>query len=414
MDADCDDIMSARILFDEMSDRRVILWSSMIGGLMRCDEAQDVAMMTGKRTCRDTAVFETFPPFFSSAHHLFSFAKTKNPKKMREIEKESKMSSPPPLPLQTGAGYENRANVCYLNAVLQCFTHTVPFVERIRAIFPDHRILCHHQRDLQCFTHTVPFVERICAIFSSCQRQRGEMSFCSICALHRLIKKSYLGSVVSTDDFSKNVSEFPLELNLQPFHGGTRENKVKATEEMLYNLYVVVVHIGSCGSGHYISYVRLSPNRWCQFNDAKVSEVSKDEVLKKEAYIVFYTRESVSGAKLSADNTEADFEGPVWDTYPPSPKMSDSGQSSASSRNRLNVQDQSFGVTLEEEGRQECKTIRMSLIATWERKTGLNIDNIRCNRIPSTPRLAKIPQIHAGQWAVFSTVNVYDMFVSRR
>ncbi|KAK1274246.1 hypothetical protein QJS04_geneDACA012138 [Acorus gramineus] len=60
----------------------------------------------------------------------------------------------------------------------------------------------------------------------------------------------------------------------------------------------------------------------------QVSEVSKDEVLKKEAYIVFYTRESVSGAKLSADNTEADFEGPVWDTYPPSPKMSDSGQSS--------------------------------------------------------------------------------------
>ncbi|KAK1324659.1 Ubiquitin carboxyl-terminal hydrolase 20 [Acorus calamus] len=304
----------------------------------------------------------------------------------------------PPLP--TGAGYINLGNTCYMNSVLQCFTHTVPFVERLSSILSDH------------------------------QMSSGTVDFCSICALHKLVKKSIAcsGSIVSPNEFSRNLTalrptfksfnqedahefllgllenlksrgslngasenlvapifegrlnhqvlcsgcgyltatpellrglslaidksdslldalkffmiverlegltcdkckmtvskekwytfdqaplvvsfhlkrfsiesndiqkidkfvEFPLELNLQPFHGGTQENK----EEMLYNLYAVVVHIGSCGSGHYISYVRPSPGSWYQLNDSEVSQVSEEEVLKQNAYILFYIRQN--------------------------------------------------------------------------------------------------------------------------
>ncbi|KAK1278981.1 Ubiquitin carboxyl-terminal hydrolase 21 [Acorus gramineus] len=297
-----------------------------------------------------------------------------------------------------------------MNSVLQCITHTVPFVERLSSILSDHQMSC----------------------------QSGRVDFCSICALHKLVKRSIAcsGSIVSPNEFSRNLTalrptfksfnqedahefligllenlkscgslngasenlvapifegslnhqmlcsgcghgsatpeplhglslaidksdslldalkffmiverlegltcdeckmtvakdkwytfdeaplvvsfhlkrfstesnniqkidkfvEFPLELNLQPFHGGTQENKEKKKitlqEEILYNLYAVVVHIGSCGSGHYISYVRPSPGLWYQLNDSEVSQVSAEEVLKQNAYLLFYIRQT--------------------------------------------------------------------------------------------------------------------------
>ncbi|XP_044467196.1 ubiquitin carboxyl-terminal hydrolase 21-like isoform X2 [Mangifera indica] len=35
-------------------------------------------------------------------------------------------------PTGVGAGLENLGNTCFINAILQCFTHTVPFVQRLR------------------------------------------------------------------------------------------------------------------------------------------------------------------------------------------------------------------------------------------------------------------------------------------
>ncbi|KAK1273071.1 Ubiquitin carboxyl-terminal hydrolase 21 [Acorus gramineus] len=93
---------------------------------------------------------------------------------------------------------------------------------------------------------------------------------------------------IESNDIQKmdKFVEFPLELNWQPFHGGTQENK------MLYNLYAVMVHIGSCGSGHYISYVHPSPGSWYQLNDSEVSQVSEGVVLKQNAYLRFYIRQN--------------------------------------------------------------------------------------------------------------------------
>lgn len=68
-----------------------------------------------------------------------------------------------------------------------------------------------------------------------------------------------------------------------------------------YRLVGMVEHLGSMRGGHYIAYVRGGPRRkkdgerengsdsvWYHASDAYIREASLDEVLKCEAYILFY------------------------------------------------------------------------------------------------------------------------------
>lgn len=69
-----------------------------------------------------------------------------------------------------------------------------------------------------------------------------------------------------------------------------------------FDLYGVLVHSGSSYSGHFYAYLR--PNlgdKWYQFNDSTVSEVSEEEAIAKNfgsestsysAYMLIYTKES--------------------------------------------------------------------------------------------------------------------------
>ena len=59
----------------------------------------------------------------------------------------------------------------------------------------------------------------------------------------------------------------------------------------LYNL-LTVVHYLSIG-GHYKAYALHPSNQlWYEYDDAHVTEVSKDAVADCEAYVLFYTRDS--------------------------------------------------------------------------------------------------------------------------
>lgn len=64
----------------------------------------------------------------------------------------------------------------------------------------------------------------------------------------------------------------------------------KVTKAMLCRLFAVVVHTGkNSHSGHYICYVRnLAKNEWWKMDDARVTRVSKDDVMAAEAYMLFY------------------------------------------------------------------------------------------------------------------------------
>lgn len=68
------------------------------------------------------------------------------------------------------------------------------------------------------------------------------------------------------------------------------EEMKKVTKAMLCRLFAVVVHTGkNSHSGHYICYVRnLAKNEWWKMDDARVTRVSKDDVMAAEAYMLFY------------------------------------------------------------------------------------------------------------------------------
>uniref|UniRef100_A0A8C5LQF3 Ubiquitin carboxyl-terminal hydrolase 36 n=1 Tax=Leptobrachium leishanense TaxID=445787 RepID=A0A8C5LQF3_9ANUR len=78
---------------------------------------------------------------------------------------------------------------------------------------------------------------------------------------------------------------YPEHLNLRPYMSqNTRE-------PIIYSLYAVLVHAGSsCHSGHYYCYIKASDGQWYEMNDSTVRPATVSEVLKQQAYLLFYTR----------------------------------------------------------------------------------------------------------------------------
>ena len=50
-----------------------------------------------------------------------------------------------------------------------------------------------------------------------------------------------------------------------------------------YTLQGIVIHMGTTESGHYYSYIKEDPhvsNRWYEFNDEYVMEISEEDIKK--------------------------------------------------------------------------------------------------------------------------------------
>lgn len=79
-------------------------------------------------------------------------------------------------------------------------------------------------------------------------------------------------------------------------HTHTQENDADTTQYN-YQLQGVVSHIGmDATSGHYVTYIHTCAG-WTLFDDSNVREVSETEVLRQQAYILFYQKtDDVSSA----------------------------------------------------------------------------------------------------------------------
>ncbi|KAL1310162.1 hypothetical protein AAHE18_17G228400 [Arachis hypogaea] len=99
--------------------------------------------------------------------------------------------------------------------------------------------------------------------------------------------------------------QFPKTLDLAPFMSGTSD------KSPIYRLYGVVVHLdimNAAFSGHYVSYVKNSQNKWFKVDDSVVTPVEVERVLTKGSYMLFYARcspkapRSIRGKTLSPES----------------------------------------------------------------------------------------------------------------
>lgn len=111
---------------------------------------------------------------------------------------------------------------------------------------------------------------------------------------------------------------FPVRLDMKEYLSNYSKAKSDAssprststTDESFgqYELCAVVVHHGSSDGGHYTTYAAIKNHsgkteRWVHCNDKEVTSVSVNEVLKCEAYLLFY--DSIEVDPISEDKAES-------------------------------------------------------------------------------------------------------------
>jgi len=111
--------------------------------------------------------------------------------------------------------------------------------------------------------------------------------------------------------------DFPLHIDMAPWstrppqpggaapaaNNGTKDGKDKDKEKdkdkkppcdnYMYDLDCVVVHQGDhAQNGHYFAFCRQD-NRWFRFDDEIVSATTTEDVMRQEAYLLFYSLRSL-------------------------------------------------------------------------------------------------------------------------
>lgn len=99
-------------------------------------------------------------------------------------------------------------------------------------------------------------------------------------------------SLQRIDNLSRTKNEsfvtFPYELDISPYIDKECLNN-KEINYIFYNLIWVINHKGFIDFGHYISFIKNKNNLWYVFDDSKV-EILKENIISKDAYILFYLK----------------------------------------------------------------------------------------------------------------------------
>ncbi|KDP34308.1 hypothetical protein JCGZ_12656 [Jatropha curcas] len=131
------------------------------------------------RDCRYNCYSRQYSPWYRSRHSPWADSWNGGNREDKEyVPLAFSLPLPEPVATGVGAGLSNLGNTCFINAILQCFTHTVPLVKALQS--------CNHLRPCQ----------------------RGTGGFCVVCALHDHIKLSLAssGKIISPLEVVDNLN----------------------------------------------------------------------------------------------------------------------------------------------------------------------------------------------------------------
>lgn len=102
---------------------------------------------------------------------------------------------------------------------------------------------------------------------------------------------AHTGGVWGSNKLGTHV-RYPGELDLSPFCLRRTASTQEPTRSNKFKLYAVANHYGSLKGGHYTSYVKREGQLgWCLYDDTRVrAQVSPQEVVNKNGYVLFYER----------------------------------------------------------------------------------------------------------------------------
>lgn len=135
--------------------------------------------------------------------------------------------------------------------------------------------------------------EKLDATFNceTCQAQRHIEKKLSIKRLPSVlaIQLKLFSHTGSSSKIETHV-DFPLVLDMNKF---TTEGADGQEKRILYELFGVICHQGSLNTGHYTCMMKTTTGRWFHFDDAMVTTIGVNQVLEKNAYLLFYIVQQV-------------------------------------------------------------------------------------------------------------------------
>lgn len=97
--------------------------------------------------------------------------------------------------------------------------------------------------------------------------------------------------------------DFPVTIDMAPYTARTK-SKSRKSIQMMYDLESVIVHHGQqIQNGHYLAFCRQD-DRWFKFDDEIVSVSTTDEVLRQEAYLLFYSLRCLSNSTSAKESLD--------------------------------------------------------------------------------------------------------------
>lgn len=136
-----------------------------------------------------------------------------------------------------------------------------------------------------------------------CNKLRNGIKFSRVLALPEMLcvhLKRFRHDLSYSSKISSPVI-FPMTgLDMRQYLHKDCKSKVST-----YDLSAVICHHGTVGSGHYICYAKHAPtDKWFEYDDQTVTQVSAETVQNCEAYVLFYQKSNPQKAHILAQAQE--------------------------------------------------------------------------------------------------------------